>query len=148
MNNHSTGLEEPKVRYGMRLPIITGTQSSLKHLSIRSRISSLSGYSHSRMFLHSRPSQFPDEVETRKSKRSSPASSREPRCVCPIRSLREHCLKAIRESDLQCLGCDPQTSTERGVSDAGRMSHLARDRCEGLPGEWRPTRECPADGCA
>jgi hypothetical protein len=25
---------------------------------------------------------------------------------------------------------------------------LARDRCDGLPGEWRPARACPADGCA
>jgi hypothetical protein len=31
---------------------------------------------------------------------------------------------------------------------AGRVSHLARDRCDGLPGEWRPARACPADGCA
>ena len=38
----------------------------------------------------------------------------------------------------QCLGSDPETSTQRGVSDAGRVSHLARDRRDGLSGEWRP----------
>jgi len=41
-----------------------------------------------------------------------------------------------------------QTSAERRVSDAGRVSHLAGDRCDGLLGEWRPARACPADGCA
>ena len=41
-----------------------------------------------------------------------------------------------------------KTSAESGISDAGRVSHLARDRCDGLPGERRPARACPADGCS
>src|SRR5215831_1706742 len=36
----------------------------------------------------------------------------------------------------------------KGLSDAGRVSHLARDRCHGLPGEGRLARACSADGCA
>jgi hypothetical protein len=48
----------------------------------------------------------------------------------------------------QCLGCDPQTSAQRGVSDTGRVSHLARNWCDGLPGERRPARTCSADGRA
>ena len=48
----------------------------------------------------------------------------------------------------KCLGSDPETSAERGVSDAGRVSYLARDRRDGLPGKWRPARACPADGRA
>jgi integrase len=35
-----------------------------------------------------------------------------------------------------------------GFLTPGRVSHLARDRCDGLPGEWRSARACPADGCA
>jgi hypothetical protein len=48
----------------------------------------------------------------------------------------------------QCLDSHSQTCAERGVSDTGRVSHLARDRCDGLPGERRPARTCPADGRA
>jgi hypothetical protein len=48
-------------------------------LRIVSRISIRSGYSHSPTFLHSRPSQVPDPIKSRKSSRWSPSSSREPR---------------------------------------------------------------------
>ena len=48
----------------------------------------------------------------------------------------------------QCLDSHSQTSAQRGISDPGRVSHLARDLCDGLPGEWRLARACPADGCA
>jgi hypothetical protein len=37
----------------------------------------------------------------------------------------------------QCLAAISQTSAERGVFDPGRVSHLARDWCDGLPGKWR-----------
>jgi len=32
--------------------------------------------------------------------------------------------------------------------DARGVPHLAGDGRDGLPGEWRPARACPADGCA
>jgi site-specific recombinase XerD len=40
-----------------------------------------------------------------------------------------HSLERARAEPAQCLGSSPQTSPERGVSDAGRMPHLARNRC-------------------
>jgi site-specific recombinase XerC len=37
---------------------------------------------------------------------------------------------------------------ERGVSDTSRVSYLAGNWCDGLPGERRPARTCSADGRA
>jgi site-specific recombinase XerD len=59
-----------------------------------------------------------------------------------------HGAQRARAEPAQRLDSDPQTSAECGVSHAGRVSHLARYRCDGVPGEWRPARACPANGCA
>jgi hypothetical protein len=59
-----------------------------------------------------------------------------------------HRAYGARAESVQCLGSHSQTGAERGLSDAGRVSHLACYGCDGLPGEWRPARACPADGCA
>jgi site-specific recombinase XerC len=67
------------------------------------------------------------------------------------REVAKKLLESIRrEGDLAGLRdrAHSQTSAERGVSDAGRVSHLARDRCDDLPGERRPARAYPADGRA
>ena len=56
--------------------------------------------------------------------------------------------RALNRHNAWCLGSHSQTGAERGVSDAGRVSHLARYRRDGLLGEWRSARACPPDGCA
>jgi len=62
---------------------------------------------------------------------------------------RDQDIDTAPEDDLGLdLDGDSHEVQERGVSDAGRVSHLAGDRCDGLLGEWRPARACPADGCA